>query len=576
MIIPQLFKQKISYTCVALLLLLATQCVYAQPLKPLPEEQQIAFDTHFINGNRYLMLKMPDEAVKEFKEALRINPNEAATNYLLAQIYLQKGVLTDAETFALKSTLIDKENTWYKKNLAEIYRQQKQYKKGAEVYASLYQKEPKNLNYLYDATYLYVMGNQLKLALKLLQQGEKVVGINEDIIKQKQSIFLAQGKPQKAITEMQKLTNAFPKNTRYMGLLADLYLNAGKEKEADDLYNQILAIEPDNGYALLALADGLRNQKKFNEWFDYTLRAIKSQTLDTKTKLKVVVECITGKEFGPKQNEKSMELAQALAVSEFDESAVWVLLGDLYAQQNNLNKAHEQYQKALKIDPSNFQIWQQLVYSATELGDQQIVLNDCAAALEIFPNEPMFYTYYTFSAYQLKQYQKCIDMAKKGIEVSTEQQNYTIQLYATIGDAAYHLKQFATSDSAYEAALLVDPNNAYVLNNYAYFLSLRKTNLVKAAEMSQKSIELEPRNSSYYDTYGWVLFSNKKYSEAKEQLEKSLAITPKNAEVLDHYGDVLYFLGDVNTAVQQWLKAKDYGVENPLIDKKIKDKKWYE
>lgn len=576
MIIPQLFKQKISYTSIALLLLLATQCVYAQTVKPLPEEQQIAFDTHFINGNRYLMLKMPDEAVKEFKEALRINPNEAATNYLLAQIYLQKGVLTDAETFALKSTLIDKENTWYKKNLAEIYRQQKQYKKGAEVYASLYQKEPKNLNYLYDATYLYVMGNQLKSALKLLQQGEKVVGINEDIIKQKQSIFLAQGKPQKAITEMQKLTNAFPKNTRYMGLLADLYLNAGKEKEADDLYNQILAIEPDNGYALLALADGLRNQKKFNEWFDYTLRAIKSQTLDTKTKLKVVVECITGKEFGPKQNEKSMELAQALAVSEFDESAVWVLLGDLYAQQNNLNKAHEQYQKALKIDPSNFQIWQQLVYSATELGDQQIVLNDCAAALEIFPNEPMFYTYYTLSAYQLKQYQKCIDMAKKGIEVSTEQQNYTIQLYATIGDAAYHLKQFATSDSAYEAALLVDPNNAYVLNNYAYFLSLRKTNLVKAAEMSQKSIELEPRNSSYYDTYGWVLFSNKKYSEAKEQLEKSLAITPKNAEVLDHYGDVLYFLGDVNTAVQQWLKAKDYGVENPLIDKKIKDKKWYE
>ena len=576
MIIPQLFKQKTRYTCIALLLLLATQCVYAQPVKSLPEEQQIAFDTHFINGNKYLMLKMPDEAVKEFKEALRINPNEAATNYLVAQIYLQKGLLSDAEIYAIKSTQINKENIWYQKNLAEIYRQQKQYKKGAEVYTGLYQKEPKNLDYLYDATYLYVMGNQLNAALKLLQQGEKVAGINEDIIKQKQSIFLAQGKPQKAITEIQKLTNAFPKNTSYMGLLADLYLSAGKEKEADKLYNQILALEPDNGYALLALADGLRNQKKFDSWFDYTLRAIKSPTLDTKTKLKVVVECITGKEFGPKQSEKSMELAQALAVSEFDESAVWVLLGDLYAQQNNLNKAHEQYQKALKIDPNNFQIWQQLVYSATELGDQQIVLNDCAEALEIFPNEPMFYTYFTFGAYQLKQYQKCIDMAKKGIEVSSEQQNYTIQLYATIGDAAYHLKQFSTSDSAYEAALLIDPNNAYVLNNYAYFLSLRKTNLIKAAEMSQKSIELDPRNSSYYDTYGWVLFSDKKYTEAKEQLEKSLAISPKNAEVLDHYGDVLYFLGDVNAALLQWTKAKEYGVENPLIDKKIKDKKWYE
>ena len=576
MIIPQLFKQKISFTCIALLLLLATQCVYAQPVKSLPEEQQIAFDTHFINGNRYLMLKMPDEAVKEFKEALRISPNEAATNYLLAQIYLQKGLLTDAESYALKSTLIDKENTWYKKNLAEIYRQQKQYKKGAEVYASLYQKEPKNLSYLYDATYLYVMSNQLNSALKLLQDGEKIAGVNEDIIKQKQSIFLAQGKPKKAIAETQKLTAAFPKNTRYMGLLADLYLNAGKEKEADELYNHILAIEPDNGYALLALADAFHNEKKFNDWFDYTLKAIKSPSLDTKTKLKVAVECITGKEFGNKQVEKSMELAQALASANFDEPAVWVLLGDLFAQQNNLNKAHDQYQKALKIDPSNFQIWQQLVYSATELGDQQIVLNDCAAALEIFPNEPLFYTYYTFSAYQLKQYQKCIEMAKKGIEISTEQQNYIIQLYATMGDAAYHIKQFATSDSAYEAALLIDPNNAYVLNNYAYFLSLRKTNLNKAAEMSQKSIELEPRNSSYYDTYGWVLFNSKKYSDAKEQIEKSLAITPKNAEVVDHYGDVLFFLGEMNAALEQWKKAKEYGAENPSIDKKIKDKKWYE
>jgi tetratricopeptide (TPR) repeat protein len=94
--------------------------------------------------------------------------------------------------------------------------------------------------------------------------------------------------------------------------------------------------------------------------------------------------------------------------------------------------------------------------------------------------------------------------------------------------------------------------------------------------MSQRTIELEVENASYYDTYGWILFMQKKYTEAKLQIEKSIELSPKNAEVLDHYGDVLFFLGDINKAVEQWIKARDYGAENKLIDKKIKDKKWYE
>jgi tetratricopeptide (TPR) repeat protein len=94
--------------------------------------------------------------------------------------------------------------------------------------------------------------------------------------------------------------------------------------------------------------------------------------------------------------------------------------------------------------------------------------------------------------------------------------------------------------------------------------------------MSLLTIELEADNASYYDTYGWILFMQKKYSEAKVQIEKSIEQSPKNAEVLDHYGDVLFYLGDVNKAIEQWIKARDFGAENKLIDKKIKDKKWYE
>lgn len=555
----------------------STQPIFAQKGNPkLTEEQRIKFDQHFINANKFLMVKQPDEALKEIKQAEAIDAENGALNYLSAQIYLQKSLLVDAERYALKASKLEPENPWYNKLLGEVYKSQKQYKKAGDLYSVIYRKEPKSLTALYDATYMYVMARELDKALKLLTEAEKVIGLNEDIIKQKQSIFLAQNKVDKAIKEAEKLTTAYPQNTRYIGQLADIYLSNGKEEKANELYRKILSIEPDNGYALLALADDYRNKKNYSEWFNYTLAAAKSPTLDVKSKLRTCIEVISSNQFGDEQKSKNYQLANALTQTNADEAAAWMLLGDLYAQDTKYKEAHEQYEKAAVIEPGNYSIWRQMAMCSSELRDNQQIMKDCERAIELFPNEALFYAYYTFAAQQLKLYQSAIDMARRGLELSDGQSAIQIQLYVSIGDAANFLKQYSTSDSAFEAALKIDRDNTYALNNYAYFLSLRKTNLERAAEMSFRTIELDAQNASYYDTYGWILFVQKKYSEAKTQIEKSIELAPKNAEVLDHYGDVLYHLGDISKAIEQWIKARDFGVENSLINKKIKDKKWYE
>lgn len=555
----------------------STQSIFAQKGNPkLTEEQRIKFDQHFINANKFLMVKQPDEALKEIKQAEAIDAENGALNYLAAQIYLQKSLLVDAERYALKASKLEPENPWYNKLLGEVYKSQKQYKKAGDLYSVIYRKEPKSLTALYDATYMYIMARELDKALKLLTEAEKVIGLNEDIVKQKQSIFLAQNKVDKAIKEAEKLTTAYPKNTRYIGQLADIYLSNGKEEKANELYRKILSIEPDNGYALLALADDYRNKKNYTEWFNYTLAAAKSPTLDVKSKLRTCIEVISSNQFGDEQKSKNYQLANALTQTNADEAAAWMLLGDLYAQDTKYKEAHEQYEKAAVIEPGNYSIWRQMAMCSSELRDNQQMMKDCERAIELFPNEALFYAYYTFAAQQLKLYQSAIDMARRGLELSDGQSAIQIQLYVSIGDAAHFLKQYSTSDSAFEAALKIDRDNTYALNNYAYFLSLRKTNLERAAEMSLRTIELDAQNASYYDTYGWILFVQKKYSEAKTQIEKSIALAPKNAEVLDHYGDVLYHLGDISNAIEQWIKARDFGVENSLINKKIRDKKWYE
>ena len=153
-ITPQLYKSTLRVlTTFVLMFIASTQIIYAQKNNPkLTEEQQIKFDQHFINANKFLMVKQPDEALKEIKQAEAINTENGALNYLAAQIYLQKSLLIDAERYALKATKLEPENTWYNKLLGEVYKTQKQFKKAGDLYAAVYRKDTKSLPALYDAT----------------------------------------------------------------------------------------------------------------------------------------------------------------------------------------------------------------------------------------------------------------------------------------------------------------------------------------------------------------------------------------------------------------------------------------
>jgi len=151
------------------------------------------------------------------------------------------------------------------------------------------------------------------------------------------------------------------------------------------------------------------------------------------------------------------------------------------------------------------------------------------------------------------------------------------QFYGYLGDAYYQLKNYTESDLAFDNSLKADKNNIVVLNNYAYYLSLRNVNLEKAEAMSKRSNDLDPNNSSYQDTYGWVLYKMGKYNDAKIWIGKAIAnLSTINGTLQEHYGDILYKLGDTENAVKYWENAKKTGEASDVIDKKIADKKLYE
>jgi tetratricopeptide (TPR) repeat protein len=218
-----------------------------------------------------------------------------------------------------------------------------------------------------------------------------------------------------------------------------------------------------------------------------------------------------------------------------------------------------------------------VLFIQAEQNDFEGMLKTSKESLEYFPADPLFYYFNGVSNKWFKNYDVAINSLEIGAEFVVDNQNLLLECYSSLADVYHTTKQYKLSDEYYEKVLEIDPNNILVLNNYAYYLSVRKTNLEKAKEMSFRSNELEPNNGTYQDTYAWVLYELKEYELAKEWLLKALLNgSDKSAVVVEHYGDILYRLGEVYEALNQWKKAKELGDASEFLDKKIKEGKLYE
>jgi len=175
----------------------------------------------------------------------------------------------------------------------------------------------------------------------------------------------------------------------------------------------------------------------------------------------------------------------------------------------------------------------------------------------------------------LKKYQKAIEALEQTRSLAQGNVELQYQAYAQLGDSYNGIKEYELADQAYEKALTFKPNDLYVLNNYSYFLALRKEKLELAKKMADDLARLSPSNATYLDTYAWVLFQAGEYGKALSYVEKASVISPKGV-ILEHLGDVLFKLGRTEEAIEQWGKAKKAGGSSEQIDRKIAEKKLIE
>ena len=540
-------------------------------------KDKVTFDMLFFDANKEKILGNLDKAEVAFLEALKISPNNGAALYELANIYFYKKDKVKSLLYSKKAVAIDPSNEWFQLLYVDCLKQNKQSKEVAEVYETLIEKNPTKIEYYYELANAYLMSNKINDALKAYDKIETRFGVTEEASMQKLTIFNSLKSFDKSVAEVQKLIKAFPKEAKYYGMLGELYQSNGMNDKALQAFTDLLKIDSTNAFVHLSLADFYRNTKQNDKAFDEIKIAFKSNELDIDPKIKILLSYYEITEKFPELKPDAFKLCDILIGVHPNEAKAFAMYGDFLFRDKKLSDAREKYRKAISIDKGKYALWENLLIIDSDLNDVPSLSQESKEAMDLFPNQPLPYLFFADSNIKLKNYKEAIDALNEGKEFVIDNKILTAQFYTLIGDAQNSLKNFPASDNAYDKALELDPNNISVLNNYAYFLSLRKTNLEKAGAMSKKCNDLEPNNNSYLDTYGWILYQQSKYDDAKVWIGKALDNGGRNnGTLLEHYGDVLFKLGETENAVKYWMDAKKVGGTSDFIDKKIADKKIYE
>lgn len=539
--------------------------------------EQRKLDASYTDGLIQKMQGNYPEAISHFKKCLDVYPNHAASLYEIAFINNSTGRSNEAIPYAEKAVSLDDSNQWYLLLLAKCYMETGKFNEASASFERLVKLKPEKIDYYFLWSSALLHAGKLKNALDVYDQMEQMLGVTEEISMQKQRIYLSLNQFDKAVAEAQKLINSDPKETQYYLGLAELYLQNNKPEKALEICDQIFAIDPNNPLTHLMLAEYYEKNGQDEKAFIHVKNAFKNPDLNIDEKVKILIGYYNIPEKFKAEKAESDTLIAILVKVHPHEAKTFSLQGDFLNRDGKSAEAREAFRKAIQLDKTRYPIWQQLLILDEQVSDFESMESDSKQAMELFPSEPYPYIFNANANFQKKNYKQTIEAATNGKDYVAGDKKLLAQFYSIIGDCYNATKEFKRSDENFEKALNLDPENANIMNNWSYYLSLRNENLDKAEKMSRKVNQLVKDNASYEDTFAWVLYKEKQYEEAKRWLEKAMEHGgSKNGVILEHYGDVLFQLGQTENAADYWQKAKAAGKTSEFIDKKLADKKMYE
>ena len=552
---------------------------------------QTRFDYFYLEAEKSRLAGDYASALELYQHCLDINPKaaEAVYNLGLMKLFLRQDSLEAGIGMLKEACALDSCNPWYLETLATIYLNARKTSEAIPYLEKLAKFQTKRTDVLSQLARIYRDDGHTDKAIEVLNRIETQEGKSVQLSMEKFTLYMSKEEEDSAFMELQSLCDEYPHDLNYRVIMANQYQQAGNTDKAMEIYNYVRQKDAHNLNLLLAMMDYYRTIKDNERFVQLRDSLLYDEGSSSELRVALMRDYIDEAIQDSTQCDAMLQTFDSVLTRPQKDAQLLMLKAAYltYAKAGD-DKIAELMKKSLEVDPGNqTALWHLLQYYAPK--ENYVAIEDiCRKGVNYHPEELAYAYYLGLSLYQQDKKKDAAEAFLQGLRTKTEEAKPVLvsDMYAVLGDLYYQENKPLEAFAAYDSALVYKDDNISCLNNYAYYLSLRNEQLDRAEEMSYRTIKAEPDNITYLDTYAWILFMKKDFTNARIYMdrvvnpnlsdEELLKVEDLLGNLIEHAGDIYSECGSLDTALRYWNLAvqKKDGTCTPLIKKKIKKKKY--
>ena len=508
-------------------------------------------------------------ATKAFTAIVTEDPSMDAAWYSLSQCQFSNRLIAKARESLANAVRLAPDNYWYRDRqaLMELYLGNNN--EAISLYEQMRKDFPSQPEILYTLANAYMRSGRLDEAVAVMDDIDREFGRSEGVARTRYELLMNLDRAEDALETLRQYNDQFA-SPDILSMMAEHYGMLGNDTLSVACYKEAISLQGDFLPALIGLAETYRNFGRDDEFFALSGELVSGEALQPEARRMFLKDLSENQTYYVRRNLPRVDSLMVKAVEAAPaDSAIARTAGFYFARSGNMDKSAEIFHSIAEAYP------QDSLAARTDI--EVLIVQEkwkeaSAAAADAFrrmPDKHFFLEMKNYADYKIKDYDALIANAE--IMLSSPDVADRVSAYSSIGDIYHEKGDDKKAFAAYEKALKLDPGYVPVLNNYAYYLSVKGKNLKKAYTMSKKTVEAEPDNATYLDTFAWILHLQGKDFEAKPHLKHAMLYGGKDsAVILDHYAEVLYALGEYEMASLYWdqAKAKNDG-EIPDLEERV-------
>ncbi len=506
---------------------------------------------------------------------VQIDPTAAEAYFLRSTYYMQM----ERDTLALRdlqqAAMLRPSNDTYQERLAQMYINNGNLEQATSVYEQLTQQQKDRGDLLNVLIQLYKYQKDYDKMLQAIDRLERVEGEDEQYAMARLNVYELQGDTKNARRVLKELADSHPNDMNYTVMLGNWLMQNDGKAEAGELFTKALEADPDNTYVQCSMYDYYKANGQTALAEEMLHKILLSKNTPSDNRVQFLRQAILDNEQNGGDSLKILSIFDRLHEAMPKEKGVAEMKVAYYALKHMPDTLqNDALIELLALSPDNGAARYQLIQNLWGEDHWQEVAYHSEMGMLYNPDEMGFYYFAGLARYYGKDEEAALNALKKATANIGQESDATIvsEIYAIMGEIYHKRDMMPEAYAAYDSCLHWKPDNIGTLNNYAYFLAMDDKDLKRAEAMSLKTIQAEPNNSTYLDTYAWVLYKEERYAEAKiyiDQALQNMADSAGSADIWEHAGDIYIEneLGD--EAVTYWQRAIEAGAEAKAMQRRI-------